>query len=225
MQVNINDMAVKVLVVDDDPQTLQLMSHIVRAQGYEVTTAISGAEALRQVSIARPDVMLLDVMMPEMDGIEVCRRLRANKNYADLPIVLLTAMAEPGDHADGLLAGADDYIAKPVDPASLVARIKSVLRRSRSDQPLGDLLTEIANGAVMTLGAVMAWILIADEERGMLRSAVVAGAVGEMDPQIFCVLSKAARVMLPSLFLNKSARCAMWFSTIDHSLNSCRRCC
>ena len=178
-------MAVKVLVVDDDPQTLQLMSHIVRAQGYEVTTAISGAEALRQVSIARPDVLLLDVMMPEMDGIEVCRRLRANKNYADLPIVLLTAMAEPGDHADGLLAGADDYIAKPVDPASLVARIKSVLRRSRSDQPLGDLLTEIANGAVMTLGAVMAWILIADEERGMLRSAVVAGAVGEMDPQIF----------------------------------------
>ncbi|MEK9163379.1 MAG: GAF domain-containing protein, partial [Chloroflexota bacterium] len=178
-------MAVKVLVVDDDPQTLQLMSHIVRAQGYEVTTAISGAEALRQVSIASPDVMLLDVMMPEMDGIEVCRRLRANKSYADLPIVLLTAMAEPGDHADGLLAGADDYIAKPVDPASLVARIKSVLRRSRSDQPLGDLLTEIANGAVMTLGAVMAWILIADEERGMLRSAVVAGAVGEMDPQIF----------------------------------------
>jgi len=178
-------MTVKVLVVDDDPQTLQLMSHIVRAQGYEVTTAISGAEALRQVSIARPDVMLLDVMMPEMDGIEVCRRLRANKSYADLPIVLLTAMAEPGDHADGLLAGADDYIAKPVDPASLVARIKSVLRRSRSDQPIRDLLTEIANGAVMTLGAVMAWILIADEERGMLKSAVVAGAVGEMDPQIF----------------------------------------
>lgn len=178
-------MAVKVLVVDDDPQTLQLMSHIVRAQGYEVTTAISGAAALQQVSIARPDVLLLDVMMPEMDGIEVCRRLRANKNYADLPIVLLTAMAEPGDHADGLLAGADDYIAKPVDPASLVARIKSVLRRSRSDQPIRDLLTEIANGAVMTLGAVMAWILIADEERGMLKSAVVAGVVGEMDPQVF----------------------------------------
>lgn len=178
-------MALKVLVVDDDPQTLQLMSHIVRAQGYEVTTAISGAEALQQVSAARPDVMLLDVMMPGMDGVEVCRRLRANKNYSDLPIVLLTALAEPGDHADGLLAGADDYIAKPVDPASLVTRIKSVLRRSRSDQPLGDLLTEIANGAVMTLGAVMAWILIADEERGTLKSAVVAGAVGEMDPQIF----------------------------------------
>jgi len=178
-------MAVKVLVVDDDPQTLQLMSHIVRAQGYEVTTAISGAEALRQVSAARPDVMLLDVMMPDMDGVEVCRRLRANKNYADLPIVLLTAMAEPGDHADGLLAGADDYIAKPVDPASLIVRIKSVLRRSRSDLPLGDLLTEIANGAVMTLGAVLAWILIADEERGMLKSAALAGAVGEIDPQIF----------------------------------------
>lgn len=178
-------MAVKVLVVDDDPQTLQWMSHVVRAQGYEVMTALSGAEALRQVSLARPDVMLLDVMMPEIDGIEVLRRLRANKSYADLPIVLLTAKSAPGDHADGLLAGADDYITKPVDPAALVARIKSVLRRSRSDQPIRDLLTEIANGAVMTLGAVMAWILIADEERGLLKSAVVAGAVGEMDPQFF----------------------------------------
>ena len=178
-------MAIKVLVVDDDPQTLQLMSHIVRAQGYEVTTAISGAEALQQVSASRPDVMLLDVMMPEMDGVEVCRRLRANKSYADLPILLLTALAEPGNHADGLLAGADDYIAKPVDPVSLVARIKSVLRRSRSDQPIRDLLTEIANGAVMTLGAVMAWILIADEERGMLRSAAVAGATGDIAPHNF----------------------------------------
>jgi two-component system phosphate regulon sensor histidine kinase PhoR len=178
-------MAIKVLVVDDDPQTLQLMSHIVRAQGYEVTTAISGAEALQQVSASRPDVMLLDVMMPEMDGVEVCRRLRANKSYADLPILLLTALAEPGNHADGLLAGADDYIAKPVDPVSLVARIKSVLRRSRSDQPIRDLLTEIANGAVMTLGAVMAWILITDEERGMLRSAAVAGATGDIAPHNF----------------------------------------
>ena len=178
-------MAIKVLVVDDDPQTLQLMSHIVRAQGYEVTTAISGAEALQQVSASRPDVMLLDVMMPEMDGVEVCRRLRANKSYADLPILLMTALAEPGNHADGLLAGADDYIAKPVDPVSLVARIKSVLRRSRSDQPIRDLLTEIANGAVMTLGAVMAWILITDEERGMLRSAAVAGATGDIAPHNF----------------------------------------
>ena len=178
-------MAIKVLVVDDDPQTLQLMSHIVRAQGYEVTTAISGAEALQQVSASRPDVMLLDVMMPEMDGVEVCRRLRANKSYADLPILLLTALAEPGNHADGLLAGADDYIAKPVDPVLLVARIKSVLRRSRSDQPIRDLLTEIANGAVMTLGAVMAWILITDEERGMLRSAAVAGATGDIAPHNF----------------------------------------
>ena len=172
-------MALKVLVVDDDPQTLQLMSHIVRAQGYDVITAISGVEALQQVSLVRPDVMLLDVMMPEMNGMEVCRRLRANKIYADMPIVMLTAKSAPEDHAGGLLAGADDYIAKPIDPALLIARIKSVLRRSRIDEPTTDLLTEIANSAVMTLGVALAWILIVDEERGVLKSAVAASGLGE----------------------------------------------
>jgi len=178
-------MAVKVLVVDDDPQTLQLISLIVQSQGYEVATAISGMEALQQVAVARPDVVLLDVMMPDMDGVEVCRRLRADKSYADLPIVMLTAKSAPEDHAGGLLAGADDYITKPIEPASLTARIRSVLRRSRSDQPVGDLLTEIANGAVMTLGAVLVWVLIVDEERGVLESAAAAGAAGENIPHNF----------------------------------------
>ncbi len=178
-------MALKVLVVDDDPQTLQLMSLIIRAQGYEAATAISGMEALQQVETARPDVVLLDVMMPDMDGVEVCRRLRANRNYVDLPIVMLTAKSAPEDHAGGLLAGADDYITKPIDPALLTARIKSVLRRSRSDLPMSDLLTEIANGAVMTLGAVLVWVLIVDEERGVLKSAAAAGASGENVPHNF----------------------------------------
>ncbi|MEK7329049.1 MAG: response regulator, partial [Chloroflexota bacterium] len=109
-------MAKRVLVVDDDIQTLRLIGYILRGQGYEVSEALSGTEALRSVTTNRPDLLVLDVMMADMDGYEVCRRLRADPKTAQLPIVLLTAKSQAADRAEGMLAGADDYITKPIDP-------------------------------------------------------------------------------------------------------------
>ena len=184
-------MAKRILVVDDDIQTLRLIGYILRGQGYEVSEALSGTEALRSVAANRPDLLVLDVMMADMDGYEVCRRLRADPKTAQLPIILLTAKSQAADRAEGMLAGADDYITKPIDPVDLAVRIKAVFHRPRTsdrlggDQQSGDLLAEIAHGTVMMLAASLVWILAVDEESRMLKSAAIAGMAGEDVSRLF----------------------------------------
>ena len=117
-----------ILVVDDVPENVEIVSARLASHGYEVVTAAGGKEALVAVREHRPDLILLDVMMPELDGIEVCRRLRADSSVAFIPIVLLTAKSEPKDVVAALEAGGDEFLAKPVDPGALVARVKSMLR-------------------------------------------------------------------------------------------------
>ena len=123
-------MAPRILVVDDDPILIQITAKTLLASGYEVFKATSGPEALQRVDDIRPDLIILDVMMPEMDGYEVCRRLRNTATTARLPIMMLTAQESVEEKVRGFEAGADDYMTKPFQPPELQARAKVLLRRA-----------------------------------------------------------------------------------------------
>lgn len=117
-----------ILIVDDNPANLDIFETRLAVHGYETYTAKDGEQALALVSEKRPDLILLDVMMPKIDGIEVCRRVKGDASLPFMPIILVTAKADPKDVVAGLEAGADEYLTKPVDQTALVARIKSMLR-------------------------------------------------------------------------------------------------
>jgi class 3 adenylate cyclase len=118
----------RILVVDDNPANLEVLETRLARQGYEVITAKDGDEALAVARAQTPDLILLDVMMPGKDGIQVCRELKADARLPFMPIILVTAKADPVDIVAGLDAGGDEYITKPVDHAALVARVRSILR-------------------------------------------------------------------------------------------------
>jgi diguanylate cyclase (GGDEF)-like protein len=119
-----------VLVVDDDPYVARYIESNLATEGFDVLVARDGAEALRMVNAALPDLALVDVLMPKVDGIEVVRQLRSTASTASLPVIMLTATSLPADRVVGLRAGADDYIVKPFDTLELVARVRSTLRRN-----------------------------------------------------------------------------------------------
>lgn len=120
-------MSAKILVADDETEIVELLSDYLSAEGYSVTAASNGLEALEKAKEEKPDLAILDIMMPGLDGFEVCRTLRANSN---IPIIMLSAKRQEGDKVLGLGLGADDYIAKPFRPREVVARVKAQLRRA-----------------------------------------------------------------------------------------------
>src|SRR4051794_26704555 len=120
-----------ILVVDDERDLVELVRYNLERGGYGVVTAFDGESAVEAAQRRRPDLVVLDVMMPGIDGLEVCRRLRADNRTAGLPIIMLTAKAAEADRVVGLELGADDYVIKPFSPRELVARVRAVLRRSR----------------------------------------------------------------------------------------------
>ena len=124
-------MADRVLLVDDDPDTLRLVSIMLQRQGYDVGAASSGTHALSMIEKEQPDLILLDVMMPDIDGFEVARRIRSNPSSANVPIIMFTAKAQVEDRVKGFEAGADDYLTKPTQPRELFAHMKAVLNRSK----------------------------------------------------------------------------------------------
>ncbi len=130
----------KILVVDDEPDALELIEFNLKAAGYEVITAADGAEAVKKARAAAPDLILLDLMLPEIDGLEVCKILRRDANTAATPIIMLTAKAAEIDRILGLELGADDYVTKPFSPRELNLRIKNLLRRNQAEEVTGDLL-------------------------------------------------------------------------------------
>ena len=131
-------MSAKVLVVDDNPRNVKLLAELLKAEKYEVITAESGEAALNFVAAEKPDLVLLDVMMPGMNGYEVCEAIRANPATTVLPVVLVTAL-DPQERVKGLQAGADDFLTKPVNQAELFARVKSLVRIKSLYDQLGEL--------------------------------------------------------------------------------------
>lgn len=129
-------MSALVLVVDDNPYNVKLLEARLQAERYDVVTAFGGEEALAKLGQYNPDIVLLDVMMPGMDGYEVCRRIRKNPLTMHLPVVMVTALDKTSDREMGLEAGADDYLTKPVEFETLFPKMRSLLRdRSVRDQP------------------------------------------------------------------------------------------
>ncbi|MEM1027413.1 MAG: response regulator [Planctomycetota bacterium] len=123
----------KVLLVEDERDLLELLKYNLDREGYDVLTAETGEDGLKLVRSQPPDLILLDLMLPSMDGLEVCRSLKARAETADIPVIMLTAKGEESDIVQGLELGADDYITKPFSPRILMARIKAVLRRADAD--------------------------------------------------------------------------------------------
>jgi pilus assembly protein CpaE len=128
-------MAEKILVVDDDLDGLKLIGLMLQRNGYEVAAANSGGQALAKAQNERPDLIILDVMMPDMSGYEVCRRLRKNPDTKSIPIIMFTAKTLIDDKVAGFEAGADDYLTKPTHPAELASRVKAILARNVTQRP------------------------------------------------------------------------------------------
>ncbi len=141
-------MAKTILIVDDDPHIQDVISFALDREGYTLSNAKDGAEAIRQFETARPDLIVLDVSMPEMDGLDVCRQIRKT---SDVPILFLSSKDEEIDRILGLEMGGDDYVTKPFSPRELVARIKVILKRMTPAAP------EPETGVVLEYGSVKMW--------------------------------------------------------------------
>ena len=139
-----------VLVVDDEPDLLELVQYNLAAAGYDVTCVSSGEEALAAVGSVRPELVILDVLLPGMDGLDVCKTLKGDTQTSAIPIVMLTARGDEADIVTGLEVGADDYLAKPFSPRELLARIKAALRRRRNSVPDAEMI--IRGGLVISPG-------------------------------------------------------------------------
>ena len=125
--------APRILVVDDEDDLLELLRYNLTREGYQVTCVATGEDALRNVRRQAPELIVLDLMLPAIDGLEVCRRLKGESKTRDIPIIMLTAKSEESDIVAGLEHGADDYIAKPFSPRVLMARVKALLRRRETE--------------------------------------------------------------------------------------------
>lgn len=128
---NKND--IKILLVDDEPDILEIISYNLSGEGYQVITAENGIEAVKKAKKELPQLVILDVMMPEMDGIEACELIRKDANLKDAVITFLTARGEDYSQLAGFDAGADDYITKPIKPKVLISKVKALLRRFREE--------------------------------------------------------------------------------------------
>lgn len=148
----------KILVVDDEPHIVELVRFNLEASGFKVIEAMNGQKAIELAQSENPDLILLDLMLPGTDGLEVCRFLRQQKSTREIPIIMLTAKSEEIDKVLGLEIGADDYITKPFSPRELVARIKAVLRRSAGSEKnennikIGNILVDIEKHEVLVEG-------------------------------------------------------------------------
>ena len=145
-----------VLIVEDEAALVTMLRYNLESEGYRVSEAVDGEEAILLVIEEPPDLILLDWMLPSLSGIEVCRRIRRNESARDVPIIMLTARGEDSDRVRGLDSGADDYITKPFSPRELMARVRAVLRRSQpSDHErlvYGDIEMDLARHRVQRSG-------------------------------------------------------------------------
>jgi phosphate regulon transcriptional regulator PhoB len=178
-----------VLIVEDEPDIRNLVVHHLSREGFRCRAVGTGADALARVKALTPDLVVLDLMLPGMDGLEVCRRLRADPATAGVPVIMLTAKADEVDRVVGLEMGADDYIVKPFSPKELVARVRAVLRRARPGEP----------GRPLSAGSISL-----DAAR---HAVTVAGQPVELTPKEFdllhALLESAGRVLSREHLLNR----------------------
>jgi two-component system alkaline phosphatase synthesis response regulator PhoP len=135
----------KILIVDDEPDILELIEYNLKKEGYQVYLANNGQEGINVAKKVHPDLIILDIMMPKMDGIEACRLMRAIPEFKNTFMVFLTARSEEYSEIAGFNVGADDYIAKPIKPRALVSRINAILRRNNSNEEVSDNKVEIGD--------------------------------------------------------------------------------
>jgi len=171
----------KILIVDDEKQLVSLVSLHMKMSGYEVLSAKDGEEALAIAKEEAPDLIILDLMLPKIDGWEVCKRLRTESKIGDIPVIMLTARSEAGDKLRGFKCGADDYVTKPFSPRELVARVKRVLARAEKEPSVhtrysfGDVDIDLENFTVKVKDEE---IPITEKERAILK--VLISRPGEL---------------------------------------------
>lgn len=140
-----NNAGQKILIVDDEPDILELIEYNLKKEGYQVFTASNGQEGITVAKKVHPDLIILDIMMPKMDGIEACRLMRAIPDFKNTFMVFLTARSEEYSEIAGFNVGADDYIAKPIKPRALVSRINAILRRNTGTEEVSENKLEIGD--------------------------------------------------------------------------------
>jgi two-component system alkaline phosphatase synthesis response regulator PhoP len=153
MSANLNT---KVLLVDDEQDIIDLLRYNLEREGYQVTTALNGRDAIKQAKQQRPDLIVLDIMMPGMDGVEVCNQLRQLPEFKQTLITFLSARGEDYSQIAGFEAGADDFITKPVRPKVFLSKVKALLKRSGAERPEGRMLE--ANGVRVDLEKVLVFV-------------------------------------------------------------------
>ncbi len=181
----------KVLIVDDEPDILEIVSYNLIKEGYDIQTAKNGIEALEKVSTFKPDLVLLDIMMPKMTGVEVCQVLRSKPEYNDMLIIFLTALSDEASQIKGLETGADDYVSKPISPKVLVSRVNAVFRRLQKEDGkiirLGNMVIDpvkflvILNGTEIILAKKefeLLYLLAAKPGRVFLRNEILSQVWG-----------------------------------------------
>jgi len=202
-------MAEKILIVDDDIDSLKLIGLMLQRQGYDISAASAGAQAITKASSESPDLIILDVMMPDMDGYEVCRRLRADASTQGIPIIMFTAKTLVDDKVTGFEAGADDYLTKPTHPAELASRVKAVLARSAAARrTAGD--SGLVIGIMGTKGGVGATTIAMN----------VAAALGQKESTIVADIRPGQGSMGLALGLGRSAGMANLLARPATELNA-----
>jgi two-component system alkaline phosphatase synthesis response regulator PhoP len=200
----------KVLIVDDEADILEIISYNLIKEGYEILTAKNGLEALDTVSTFKPDLVILDIMMPRMSGVEVCKILRSKPEYNDMLIIFLTALSDESSQIKGLETGADDYVSKPISPKVLVSRVNAIFRRLNKE-----------DGKIIKLGN-----MVIDPERFMviLNGTDVVLAKKEFE-LLYLLASKPGRVFLRNEILSQvwGAEVIVGDRTIDVHIRKIRQ--
>jgi two-component system phosphate regulon response regulator PhoB len=213
-----------ILVIDDEKDLIELVRYNLRAEGFEVLAARDGESGVREALDRRPDLVLIDLMLPGIDGLEVCHRLRADERTSRIPLIMLTAKSSEADRVVGLELGADDYVTKPFSPRELAARVKAVLRRASGRQEPPDVIRhgalevdlgrhEVSCGDdTVELTATefrLLHLLAARPGRVFSRSELIDGALG----RDVAVLDRTIDVHVVAL-RKKLGKCGGWIETV-----------
>lgn len=177
----------KVLVADDEQDIREILQYVLNAEGYEVTTAKDGQEAIDKARQVKPDLIILDIMMPRKTGVEVCEYLRKQPDFQDTLIIFLTALNDEGSHIKGFDTGADDYVTKPISPKVLMSRVNALFRRSKKD------------GKVIKLGS----IVIDPEQFVIINNGIEVILAKKEFELLYLLASKPGKVFLRNEILSQ----------------------